>query len=176
MNRLLIYIIGTFLLAKANALALNCDFNKFKIGKNLSNFEKEKIAFMLGEPVKGIKSITLPVEFICQDKKIKGTIISIFFIDDKVVRIIFQNQIIQNRVLFKLANSFYKSGFKKNQKLIDKNEPEQYAIDKNGIYHLYANLRGINENTGNFLELLEIVDKRHEDVSTKQLIIEEENE
>ena len=176
MKRFIFYIFGIFLLAQANALALNCDFNKFKIGKNLSNFEKEKIAFMLGEPVKGIKSITLPVEFICQDKKIKGTIISIFFIDDKVVRIIFQNQIIQNRVLFKLANSFYKSGFKKNQKLIDKNEPEQYAIDKNGIYHLYANLRGINENTGNFLELLEIVDKRHEDVSTKQLIIEEENE
>jgi hypothetical protein len=176
MNRIILYIFGIFLVAQTNALALNCDFNKFKIGKNLSNFEQEKIAFMLGEPVKGIKSITLPVEFICQDKKIKGTIISIFFIDDKVVRIIFQNQIIQNRVLFKLANSFYKSGFKKNQKLIDKNEPEQYAIEKNGIYHLYANLRGINENTGNFLELLEIVDKKHEDVSTKQLIIEEENE
>ena len=91
-------------------------------------------------------------------------------------RIIFQNQIVQNRVLFKLANSFYKSGFKKNQKLIDKNEPEQYAIEKSGIYHLYANLRGINENTGNFLELLEIVDKKHEDVSTKQLLIEEEND
>ena len=60
--------------------------------------------------------------------------------------------------------------------LIDKNEPEQYVVEKNGIYHLYANLRGINENTGNFLELLEIVDKKHEDVSTKQLIIEEENE
>ena len=176
MNRFVFYILGIFLLTQANALALNCDFNKFKIGKNLSNFEKEKIAFMLGEPVKGIKSITLPVEFICQDKKIKGTIISIFFIDDKVVRIIFQNQIIQNRVLFKLANSFYKSGFKKNQKLIDKNEPEQYAIEKNGIYHLYANLRGINENTGNFLELLEIVDKKHEDISTKQLLIEEKND
>ena len=176
MNKFIFYIFGILLLVQSNALALNCDLNKFKIGKNLSNFEKEKIAFMLGEPVKGIKSITLPVEFICQDKKIKGTIISIFFIDDKVVRIIFQNQIIQNRVLFKLANSFYKSGFKKNQKLIDKNEPEQYAIEKNGIYHLYANLRGINENTGNFLELLEIVDKKHEDVSTKQLIIEEENE
>ena len=54
--------------------------------------------------------------------------------------------------------------------------PEQYATEKNGIYHLYANLRGINDNKGNFLELLEIVDKKHEDVSTKQLIIEEENE
>ena len=176
MKKLFFYFFGLYFFLQTYSLALNCDFNKFKIGKNLSNFEKEKIAFMLGEPVKGIKSITLPVEFICQDKKIKGTIISIFFIDDKVVRIIFQNQIIQNRVLFKLANSFYKSGFKKNQKLIDKNEPEQYAIEKNGIYHLYANLRGINENTGNFLELLEIVDKKHEDVSTKQLIIEEENE
>ena len=176
MKKLFFYFFGLYFFLQTYSLALNCDFNKFKIGKNLSNFEKEKIAFMLGEPVKGIKSITLPVEFICQDKKIKGTIISIFFIDDKVVRIIFQNQIIQNRVLFKLANSFYKSGFKKNQKLIDKNEPEQYAIEKNGIYHLYANLRGINENTGNFLEILEIVDKKHEDVSTKQLIIEEDNE
>ena len=67
-----------------------------------------------------------------------------------------------------------KSGFKVT--LIDKNEPEQYAIEKNGVYYLYANLRGINENTGNFLELLEIVDKKHEDVSTKQLLIEEEND
>ena len=174
MNRLIIYIIGFFFSFQVSVLAINCDLNKFKIGNNISNFEQEKIAFMLGEPVKGIKSITLPVEFICQDKEIKGTIISLFFIEEKVVRIIFQNQIVQNRVLFKLANSFYKSGFKKNQKLIDKNEPEQYAIEKNGIYHLYANLRGINENTGNFLELLEIVDKKHEDVSTKQLIIEEE--
>tara|TARA_B100001057_G_scaffold436290_1_gene467241 strand:- start:587 stop:1117 length:531 start_codon:yes stop_codon:yes gene_type:complete len=176
MNRFILYLFGFFFLVQESALALSCDFNKLKIGKNLSNFEQEKIAFMLGEPVKGIKSITLPVEFICQDKEIKGTIISLFFIDEKVARIIFQNQIVQNRVLFKLANNFYKSGFKKNQKLIDKNEPEQYAIEKNGIYHLYANLRGINENTGNFLELLEIVDKKHEDVSTKQLLIEEEND
>ena len=58
----------------------------------------------------------------------KGTIITLFFINDEVVRIIFQNQIVQNRVLFKLANSFYKSGFVKNQKIIDANDPEQYAI------------------------------------------------
>ena len=176
MNRFVLYIFGIFLMTQTNTLALSCDFDKLRIGKDLSNFEQEKIAFMLGEPIKGIKSITFPVEFICQDKEIKGTIISLFFIEEKVVRIIFQNQIVQNRVLFKLANNLYKSGFKKNQKLIDKNEPEQYVVEKNGIYHLYANLRGINENTGNFLELLEIVDKKHEDVSTKQLIIEEENE
>jgi hypothetical protein len=174
MNRFTLYLFGFLLLAQANAFALNCDLSKFKLGKNISNFEKEKIAFMLGEPVKGIKSITIPIEYVCQDKGIKGTIISLFFIDEKVVRIIFQNQVIQNRSLFKLANSFYKSGFKKNQKIIDANEPEQYAIEKNEIYYLYANLRGINENTGNFLELFEIVDKKHEDAANKEAIIEEE--
>ena len=174
MNRFILYLFGFLLLAQVNAFALNCDLSKFKLGKNISNFEKEKIAFMLGEPVKGIKSITIPIEFVCQDKGIKGTIISLFFIDEKVVRIIFQNQVIQNRSLFKLANSFYKSGFKKNQKIIDANEPEQYAIEKNEVYYLYANLRGINENTGNFLELFEIVDKKHEDAASKEAITEEE--
>ena len=174
MNKFFLYLFTFWIVAQVNALALNCDLSKFKLGKNISNFEKEKIAFMLGEPVKGIKSITIPIEFICQDKEAKGTIISLFFINDEVVRIIFQNQIVQNRVLFKLANSFYKSGFKKNQKIIDANEPEQYAIEKNEVYYLYANLRGINENTGNFLEIFEIVDKKHEDAANKEAIIEEE--
>ena len=174
MNRFIVYLFGFLLLVQANAFALNCDLSKFKLGKNISDFEKEKLTFRLSEPIKGIKSITLPIEFICQDKEIKGTMISLFFIDDKIVRIIFQNQIVQNRSLFKLANSFYKSGFVKNQKIIDANEPEQYAIKKNEVYYLYANLRGINENTGNFLELFEIVDKKHEDAASKEAITEEE--
>ena len=165
-----------FILAQVNALALNCDLGKFQLGKSLSNFEKEKEAFFLTEPIKGIKSITLPIEFICEDSESNGTIISLFFIDDKVVRIIFQNQIAQNRSLFKIANNIYKSGFVKNQKIIDKNEPEQYATEKNGVYYLYGNLRGINENKGNFFELFEIVNKKHEDASTKEALILEENE
>jgi len=176
MRRFILYIIGFFLLAQVNALALNCDLSKFRLGKNLSNFDKEKEAFMISEPIKGIKSITLPIEFICKDSESNGTIISLFFIDDKVVRIIFQNEILQNRSLFKIANNIYKSGFIKNQKIIDKNELEQYATEKNGVYYLYANLRGINENKGNFRELFEIVNKKHEDAATKEALILEENE
>ena len=82
----------------------------------------------------------------------------------------------KNRSLFKIANNIYKSGFIKNQKIIDKNELEQYATEKNGVYYLYANLRGINENKGNFLELFEIVSKKHEDAATKEALILEENE
>ena len=79
-------------------------------------------------------------------------------------------------IKFKIANNVYKSGFKKNQKLIDMNEPEQYAIEKNDVYYLYANIRGINENEGNFRELFEIVDKKHEDAATKQALIQEKND
>ena len=96
--------------------------------------------------------------------------------NDKVIRIIFQNQLAQNRSLFKLANKNYKAGFRKNERLINNNEPEQYGIEKNGIYYLYGNFRGINENTGHFLEMLEIVDKKFEDVAPKEAIIIEEND
>ena len=44
MNRFTLYLFGFLLLAQANALACNCDLSKFKLGKNISNFEKEKIA------------------------------------------------------------------------------------------------------------------------------------
>ena len=155
---------------------LACDLDKYTIGKDLSSFEKEKKAFFLTEPLKNIKSITLPIEYICESSELDATLISLFFMDEKVIRIIFQNQLAQNRSLFKLANKNYKAGFKKNERLINNNEPEQYGVEKNGIYYLYGNFRGINENTGNFLEMLEIVDKKFEDVATKEAIIIEEND
>ena len=162
------------ILISSNTLA--CDLSKYAIGKELSSFEEEKKAFFLTEPLKNIKSITLPIEYICESSELDATLISLFFMDEKIIRIIFQNQLAQNRSLFKLANKNYKAGFKKNERLINNNEPEQYGVEKNGIYYLYGNFRGINENTGNFLEMLEIVDKKFEDVATKEAIIIEEND
>ena len=135
------------ILISSNTLA--CDLSKYAIGKELSSFEEEKKAFFLTEPLKNIKSITLPIEYICESSELDATLISLFFMDDKVIRIIFQNQLAQNRSLFKLANKNYKAGFRKNERLINNNEPEQYGVEKNGIYYLYGNFRGINENTGN---------------------------
>ena len=171
--RKIIFFIISFLFF-FNTIASACDLSKFRLGNSLSSFEKEKQAFLIGEPIKGINSITLPVEFVCQNSKFNGTIISLFFIDEKVIRIIFQNQLVQSRELFKLANNVYKVGFIKNQKIIDKNEPEQYGLEKNGVYYLYGNFIGINENKGNFLELFEIIDKKYEDIATKESLELEE--
>ena len=169
-RKIFIIVFLFFTLTQVNALAFNCDLSKFQLGKNISAFEKEKQFFFMGEPIKGINSITLPIEFICEKSKLNGTIISLFFIEQKVIRVIFQNQIAKNRALFKLANNVYKVGFIKNQKIIDQNEPEQYGIEKNDVYYLYGNFKGINENKGNFLEIFEIVDKKYEDVATQEAL------
>ena len=163
-----------FLNLNSNALAFNCDLSKFQLGKSLSNFEKEKELFVFGEVLEGINAISIPIEFPCKENEASGALISLFFIDDKVVRIIFENTIKKNKPLFKIANTIYKVGFKKNQKIIDKGQPEQYAIEKNGVYYLYADIKGINENKGNFFELFEIVDKKYEDAATKDALKVEE--
>jgi len=170
-------IILTFLFIltfSSNALAFNCNLSKFQLGKSLSNFEKEKEMFMYGEVLEGIGELSIPIEYPCKESSANGTLISLFFIDNKIVRIVFQNYVMKNRPLFIIANDVYKADFKKNQKIIDKNQPEQYAIERNGVYYLYANIKGINENKGNFLELFEIVDKKYEDAANKEALRMEE--
>ena len=152
------------------ALAFNCDLSKFQIGKNISNFEDERKVFMYGEILNNIGAISIPIEYPCEKTEANGTFITLFFIDDKIVRIIFENQIMRNRILFKIANKIYNAGFEKNEKIINSNQPEQYAIEKNGTYFLYANIEGINENKGNFFELFEIVDSKYEDAAKKELL------
>ena len=166
----IISILLFILTFSSNALAFNCNLSKFQLGKSLSNFEKEKEMFMYGEVLEGIGELSIPIEYPCKESSANGTLISLFFIDDKIVRIVFQNYVMKNRPLFIIANDVYKADFKKNQKIIDKNEPEQYAIERNGVYYLYANIKGINENKGNFFELFEIVDKKYENAANKELL------
>ena len=176
MKKIILSILLFYLTSFSYAFSSNCNLNKFKIGNEIDNFENEKKAFFMGEPIKGVNSITLPIEYVCKNSRFNGRLISLFFMQDKIIRIIFQNQISNDRILYDLGNSFYKAGFLKNQKLIDNKEPEQYGTEKNGIYFLYGNFRGINENEGNTLELLEIVDKKYEDVATREALVIEEND
>ena len=163
------YLIILFLITfSTKSFAIKCDLQKFQIGNDLSLFDKEKEIFILSKINKDIDNLTFPVEFVCKNSEINGTFISLFFHKNKIVRIIYENVIQKNRPLFTLANENYKIGFKENIKVIEANEPEQYAIEKNGVYYLYANIKGINENKGNFFELFEIVDKKHEEIMNKE--------
>ena len=57
MRKIIFFIISFLFLFSSVALA--CDLSKFRLGNSLSSFEKEKQAFFMGEPIKGINSITL---------------------------------------------------------------------------------------------------------------------
>ena len=87
MNRLIIYIIGIFLLVQANALALNCNLSKFQLGKSKLDFEKEKEIFLIQKVNEKISSLVVPIEYICEKSDANGTFIALFFYNDKVIRI-----------------------------------------------------------------------------------------
>ena len=93
---------------------------------------------------------------------------------DKVVRIIYGNAIGKER-LFNIANEKYKIGFKKNQKLINAKEPENYAV-KNNIYYLYGRKIGKDENEGKFFEILDFADIETEEIIAERMSKIEENE
>ena len=156
------------------SFVLSCDFSKFKIGKYYSNFEKEIQIFSTYRPIKGVIGLSIPMYFHCDDKNLDGSNINLFFYDEKIIRILFENSINSNRPLFNLANKTYKVGFKKNQKLVDNFEPENYSIEKNNVYYLYGTLIGLNENEGKFKEIFEIVDKEYEDLESKESQRQEE--
>ena len=157
-----------------NLNASSCNFSKFKIGKFYSSFEEERIPFAPYEPIPDVIALTIPMDYLCKDKNFDGTIVSLFFFNNKIIRIIYENPINKNKPLYKLANNFYKAGFKKNQKLIDNFEPENYSVEKNNEFYLYGTLIGSNENEGNFIEIFEIVDKKYEELETKESIRLEE--
>ena len=66
MNRFILYIFGIFLLAQANALALNCSLSKFQLGKSKLDFEKEKEIFLIQKVNEKISSLVVPIEYVCE--------------------------------------------------------------------------------------------------------------
>lgn len=170
MKKLIIFIFGIFFVSQVNALALNCNLSKFQLGKSKLDFAKEKEIFLIQEINEKISSLVIPIEYICEKSDANGTFIALFFHNDKVIRILFENVINEKKPLFRIANENYKVGFKENKKIINTNEPEQYALEKNGIYFLYAYIKGINENIGNYFEIFEIVDKEFENIMSEEML------
>ena len=172
-----LFIFSSFLiLIMSSAHAINCNLDIFKINKDKSQFKEILKVFPTRQAMEDIEVTNFPIEYYCGDSEANGTIISIFFMKDKVVRIIYGNSIGKERALFNIANEKYKIGFKENQKLINAKEPENYAIKKNKIYYLYGSKIGKNENEGKFFEVLEFADIETEEIIAEKMSKIEENE
>ena len=172
-----LFIFSSFLiLIMSSAHAINCNLDIFKINKDKSQFKEILKVFPTRQAMEDIEVTNFPIEYYCGDSEANGTIISIFFMKDKVVRIIYGNSIGKERALFNIANEKYKIGFKENQKLINAKEPENYAIKKNKIYYLYGRKIGKNENEGKVFEVLEFADIETEEIIAEKMRKIEENE
>ena len=170
MRRFILYIIGFFLLVQVNALALNCNLNKIQTNTSISNFEEEKMFFSYVENPSGASSMMMPIEHFCKDDETNGIILTLFFLENTLVRIIFENVLAQNRILFKIANDTYKVGFNKNNIKISRKETETYSINKNDNFYFYGNFIGKNE----FLEYFEITSNKYKDKLNEELLKREE--
>ena len=86
MNRLIIYIIGTFLLAQANALA--CNFQIANFGS-----PKEKLILKGPQPISmpdqfGGESLLFPIIDVCKNEEsFEGTMLIYLYIENKLTRI-----------------------------------------------------------------------------------------
>ena len=175
MKKIIIFL--SFLISiMSSAQAINCNLDKFKINNNKNQFQDILKVFPTRQAMEDIEVTNFPIEYYCGESEANGTIISIFFMKDKVVRIIYGNAIGKERTLFNIANEKYKIGFKKNQKLINAKEPENYAVKKNNIYYLYGRKIGKGENEGRFFEVLEFADIETEEIIAEKMRKIEENE
>ena len=114
--------------------------------------------------------MVMPIEHFCKGDETNGIILTLFFLENTLVRIIFENALTPNRILFKIANNTYKVGFDKNNIKISRKETETYSINKNENFYFYGNFIGKNE----FLEYFEITSNKYKDKLNEELLKREE--
>ncbi len=170
MKNFTLFTIFIFLALTAKTFAFTC-LNNVKINKDLNNLNLNE--FENREFIPGVNIVEVPFEFFCKNTKAKNTKLQLFFIKEKLKRIIFEYQGSLDRPIFNIAQNFYKAGFKKNQNIIDMREIEQYLIKEKNIIYVYQNIKGEGENFKQINELFDIIDKSYEELMLEFSLSEE---
>jgi hypothetical protein len=167
-----IYILVLLLLfcLQNKAFSYDCRLDSIQIGNNFNELQLEKGLLIVGGNPDEASSMFFPIEYFCKDSdETNGVMLNLLFLENKLVRIIFENEIIQNKILFRIANNTYKVGFVKNEAKINKKETESYKVNKNDNLYYYANF--IEKD--NFFEYFEITGNKYKDKLNKHLLKEE---
>ena len=163
-----IYILVLLLLfcLQNKAFSYDCRLDSIQIGNNFNELQLEKGLLIVGGNPDEASSMFFPIEYFCKDSdETNGVMLNLLFLENKLVRIIFENEIIQNKILFRIANNTYKVGFVKNEAKINKKETESYKVNKNDNLYYYANF--IEKD--NFFEYFEITGNKYKDKLNKHL-------
>jgi len=139
----------------SQAQAYDCSFDKLMPGASKKSLEEINI-FAYGQEEDGIFIKQLSSFDICQNdlSKVHGLRITLFFSEDNLIKINYENDLPNSNVLFDIANNDYKLNLERDEKQIINKQPEFYSTSKNNNSYFYVILKANNDQR----EYLEIID------------------
>ncbi len=137
------------------AQAYDCSFDKLMPGASKKSLEEINI-FAYGQEEDGIFIKQLSPFDICQNdlSKVHGLRITLFFSEDNLIKINYENDLPNSNILFDIANNDYKLNLERDEKKIINKQPEFYSTSKNNNSYFYVILKANNHQR----EYLEIID------------------
>tara|TARA_B100000787_G_C16180113_1_gene291311 strand:- start:1169 stop:1690 length:522 start_codon:yes stop_codon:yes gene_type:complete len=167
-----IFIFFLILSLQNKAFSYDCKLDKIKIDSSYESMELSLMFMVFNRHEDGTPALVAgPIESFCEDSnETNGAMVQLFFIENKLARIIFETSTTNNRVLFKIANNFYKVGFRQEQIKIEKKENETYTVNKEDNLYFYGNYKKEKE----FLEYFEITGHKYGE-KINQLLLKQEN-
>ena len=155
MTKKIIYLLIIFISLGSKSFSYECEFKKLKPGISKKDLEEINI-FAYGQEEDGIFIKQLSSFDICQNdlSKVHGLRITLFFSEDNLIKINYENDLPNSNVLFDIANNDYKLNLERDEKQIINKQPEFYSTSKNNNSYFYVILKANNDQR----EYLEIID------------------
>ena len=173
-----IFIFIFFLSFISQAQAYDCQFDKLKPGVSSKSLEEINI-FAYGSSSSSEPYVRMiQAQDICKNdykdgdelRNIMSLIINLVFVEDKLIKVNYINDLSENTILFDILTNDYKINFKRNQQEIEKKRSEFYNTTINDNSYFYVLLK----NKDRQQEYLEITsDKNIEKLEKYFLKIEE---
>ena len=155
MTKKIIYLLIIFISLGSKSFSYECEFKKLKPGISKKDLEEINI-FAYGQEEDGIFIKQLSSFDICQNdlSKVHGLRITLFFSEDNLIKINYENDLPNSNVLFDIANNDYKLNLERDEKQMINKQPEFYSTSKNNNSYFYVILKANNDQR----EYLEIID------------------
>ena len=155
MTKKIIYLLIIFISLGSKSFSYECEFKKLKPGISKKDLEEINI-FAYGQEEDGIFIKQLSSFDICQNdlSKVHGLRITLFFSEDNLIKINYENDLPNSNILFDIANNDYKLNLERDEKQMINKQPEFYSTSKNNNSYFYVILKANNDQR----EYLEIID------------------
>ena len=178
MKKICIFIF--LLIFSSQSYAYDCSFDKIKPGVTSKSLEEINI-FAYGSNSSSEPYVRMiQAQDICKNdykdgdelRNIMSLNINLVFIEDKLIKVNYINDLSESTILFDILTNDYKINFKRNQQEIEKKRSEFYNTTINDNSYFYVLLKNKDQQQ----EYLEITSDKHIEKLEKHLLKIEETQ